>query len=88
MPSLRVDMKRGGGYMGFAVGVYETGLYVENVHPNLSIGNEFLQSENETIKICHSPNLVMYRILILLYFAIISGMKDHKMTVQCTLATL
>ena len=33
-PSLRVNMKRWGGYMGFAVGVYETGLYVENVHPN------------------------------------------------------
>ena len=49
-PSLRVHMKRGGGYMGFAVGVYETGLYVENVHPNKWIRNEFLQSENETNK--------------------------------------
>ena len=49
-PSLRVDMKRWGGYMGFAVGVYETGLYVENVHPNKWIWNEFLQSENEIIQ--------------------------------------
>mgnify|MGYP007024412926 CR=1 FL=1 len=49
-PSLRVYMKRWGGYMSFAVGVYETGLYVENVHPNKWIWNEFLQSENEIIQ--------------------------------------